>query len=419
MPFPVWYQLRDDGTPDYAKYLVPSDDRLPIDPSTDVPDGYRADQRGKPGGFAADPDVMDTWATSSLTPQIVCGWPDDMDLFHRTFPMDLRPQAHDIIRTWLFDTVLRSHLAHDSLPWANTSISGWVLDPDRKKMSKSKGNVVTPMALLEEYGSDGARYWAASGRPGTDTAFDTNQMRVGRRLAIKLLNASRFALAPKTPDGAESAAGAEHKAPITAPVDRAILRGLATLVDESTRDLEQYDYARVLQRAEEFFWRFCDDYLELVKGRRYGEQGPEGAASANAALAASLSVLLRLFAPFLPFVTEEVWSWWQEGSIHASPWPKREELDELLGGAASTAAADQQTYAWATEVLFEIRKQRSEAKQPLKVPITRVAITAEAAAVALMPLVEADLKAALRVQAFDVSAGGSRSFVVAGYEAGA
>jgi valyl-tRNA synthetase len=428
VPFPVWYQLRDDSTPDYAKYLVPSDDRLPIDPSTDVPDGYRADQRGKPGGFAADPDVMDTWATSSLTPQIACGWPDDMDLFQRTFPMDLRPQAHDIIRTWLFDTVLRSHLAHDSLPWTNTAISGWVLDPDRKKMSKSKGNVVTPMALLEEHGSDGVRYWAASGRPGTDTAFDTNQMRVGRRLAIKLLNASRFALAPKTPGtavGAGSAGslgdvvGAENKAPITARVDRAILRGLATLVDESTRDLEQYDYARVLQRAEEFFWRFCDDYLELVKGRRYGEQGPEGAASANAALAASLSVLLRLFAPFLPFVTEEVWSWWQEGSIHASPWPKRQELDDLLDGAPSTAAADQQTYAWATEVLFEIRKQRSEAKQPLKVLITRVAITAEAGAVALMPYVEADLKAALRVQAFDVSVGESRSFAVAGYEAGA
>ncbi len=302
-----------------------------------MPAGYRAEQRGQPGGFAGDPDVMDTWATSSLTPQIACGWPDDMDLFQRTFPMDLRPQAHDIIRTWLFDTVLRSHLAHGRLPWTNTAISGWVLDPDRKKMSKSKGNVVTPMALLEEHGSDGVRYWAASGRPGTDTAFDTNQMRVGRRLAIKLLNASRFALAPtKTPGntvGAGSAGapgdavdaiGGENNAPVTAPVDRAILRGLATLVDDATRDMEQYDYARVLQRTEEFFWRFCDDYLELVKGRRYGEQSAEGGASANAALAASLSVLLRLFAPFLPFVTEEVWSWWQEGSIHRAPWPTGE-----------------------------------------------------------------------------------------------
>ena len=215
--------------------------------------------------------------------------------------------------------MLRSHLEHDSLPWANAAISGWVLDPDRKKMSKSKGNVVTPLALLEEHGSDGVRYWAASGRPGTDTAFDPNQMRVGRRLAIKVLNASRFALGAAEPQGA-----------IVAPVDRAMIRSLAALVEEATGAFETYDYARVLQRTETFFWRFCDDYLELVKGRRYGEQGPEGAGSANAALAAALSVLLRLFAPFLPFVTEEVWSWWQEGSIHEAPWPTAGELESLL-----------------------------------------------------------------------------------------
>src|SRR4029077_12952634 len=304
--------------------------RLPIDPSTDTPGGFRPDQRGKPGGFAGDPDVMDTWAPSSLTPQIVAKWGEDNDLFARVFPMDLRPQAHDIIRTWLFTTVLRAELEHHQLPWAHTAISGFVVDPDRKKMSKSKGNVVTPMALLEEHGSDGVRYWAASGRPGTDTTFDPNQMRVGRRLAIQLLNASRFALASAEPQG-----------PITAAVDRAMLRNLATLVDEATRDLEGYDYARVLQRTEELFWRFCDDYLELVKGRRYGEQGPDGSASANIALAASLSVLLRLFAPFLPFVTEEVWSWWREGSVHHAAWPTRDELDELVpDGAAGRAEAD-------------------------------------------------------------------------------
>jgi valyl-tRNA synthetase len=302
--------------------------------------------------------------------------------------------------------VLRAHLEHHSLPWTNAAISGWVLDPDRKKMSKSKGNVVTPMALLEEHGSDGVRYWAASGRPGTDTTFDPNQMRVGRRLAIKLLNASKFALASSEAQGA-----------ITAPVDRAVVRKLAGLVEEATRDFEAYDYARVLQRTEEFFWRFCDDYLELVKGRRYGDQGPEAAASANSTLVAALSVLLRLFAPFLPFVAEEVWSWWQDGSVHLATWPAREELEALVSDSSpERRRADQEIYELATDVLFEIRKQRSEAKQPLRVPITKVTIRAEAAAAALMPHVEADLKAALRVQQFEWTTGEPREFVVSGYE---
>jgi valyl-tRNA synthetase len=407
VPFPVWYPISDTGRVDHDRPIAPSEDALPIDPSTDVPPGYRADQRGVPGGFVGDLDVMDTWATSSLSPQIVCGWPDDRDLFARTFPMDLRPQAHDIIRTWLFDSVLRSHLEHDMLPWAHAAISGWVLDPDRKKMSKSKGNVVTPLGLLEEHGSDGVRYWAASGRPGTDTAFDTNQMRVGRRLAIKVLNASRFALGAAEPQGA-----------ITAPVDRAMLRSLSALVKEATDAFEAYDYARVLQRTETFFWRFCDDYLELVKGRRYGDQGAAGAASANSALAAALSVLLRLLAPFLPFVTEEVWSWWQDGSIHQARWPEIDEIASLITDDSEAArVADELAYQWATEVLFEVRKQRSEAKQPLKVPITTVTVQGAADQVRLMSIVEADLKSALRVQAFDVIVGEPRTISVGGYEA--
>jgi valyl-tRNA synthetase len=415
VPFPVWYPLSDLGRVDHERPIAAREDQLPVDPSTDVPSGYRADQRGAPGGFVGDPDVMDTWATSSLSPQIVCGWPDDVDLFSRTFPMDVRPQAHDIIRTWLFDSVLRAHLEHDSLPWAHAAISGWVLDPDRKKMSKSKGNVVTPLGLLEEHGSDGVRYWAASGRPGTDTAFDSGQMKVGRRLAIKILNASKFALADRSGPGAPPPPAGEGA--ITAAVDRAMIRSLAALVDEATRAFEEYDYARVLQRTESFFWRFCDDYLELVKGRRYGEHGVEGAASANAALTSALSVMLRLFAPFLPFVTEEVWSWWREGSIHRAPWPTAAELHALVAGhPAETAQADERAYQWATDVLFDVRKQRSEAKQPLRVPITKVTVKADEASTALMAIVEADLRAALRVQAFETVVGEPREIRVAGYE---
>ena len=281
-----------------------------------MPDGYEEAQRGQPGGFVGDPDVMDTWATSSLTPQIAAGWVDDPDLFARTFPMDMRPQAHDIIRTWLFSTVVRSHLEHDSLPWTDAALSGWILDPDRKKMSKSKGNVVTPMALLEQFGSDAVRYWAASGRPGTDTAFDTGQMKIGRRLAIKILNASKFVLGL----GADEAGDG----PVTEAVDRAVLTALALVVDDATAGFEGYDYTRALERTEAFFWWFCDNYLELVKGRAYGSFGDEAAASANRALRRTLSTLLRLFRP-VPALRHRggVVGGWQQGSGAPGPLARR------------------------------------------------------------------------------------------------
>ena len=325
VPFPVWYGLGPDGSVDHDRIFVPADYRLPVDPSTDRPDGFTEAQRGQANGFVGDPDVMDTWATSSLTPFLVCGWERDPELWDLTFGhrdrpaaergMSLRPQAHDIIRTWLFSTVLRSHLEEDALPWKHAAISGWVLDPDRKKMSKSKGNVVTPLGLLEEHGSDAVRYWAAKGGPGVDTAFDTGQMQVGRRLAIKLLNASKFVLARTAPVGA-----------VTEPLDRGLLRRLALLVDGSTRAFSEYDYASALRDTETFFWWFCDDYIELVKRRRAGEDA--GAASANGAARLALDVMLRLFAPFLPFVTEEVWSWWQTGSVHHARWPSDHDCQQ-------------------------------------------------------------------------------------------
>ena len=398
VPFPLWYPIDKDGIVDYSRPIVPDEAQLPIDPSTDVPDGYRADQRGQPNGFAGDPDVMDTWATSSMTPQIASGWYEDADLLERVFPMDLRPQAHDIIRTWLFSTVLRSHLEHDSLPWLHTAISGFVTDPDRKKMSKSKGNVVTPFALLEEHGSDGVRYWAAKGGPGVDTMFDAGQMKVGRRLAIKVLNASKFILAKAEPLG-----------PVTAAVDRAMLANLADLVREVTQVLDEYEYGRAIELVEREFWGFCDDYLEFVKGRRYGDQGADAAGSANSALIAALSVYLRLFAPYLPFATEEVWSWWKEGSIHRAPWPTDAELAPLTSGATDD---DQEQWSYARHVLGEIRKRRSEAKQPLKVPIVRAVISDTDGRLAHLGAIEPDLRAAMRIESIERRRAGALSVEV-------
>ncbi|TML39256.1 MAG: valine--tRNA ligase [Actinobacteria bacterium] len=378
VPFPVWYPILDDGAVDHDHPLVPPQDRLPVDPSTDVPDGYTADQRDRPGGFTGDPDVMDTWATSSMTPQIASWWEEDDDLFGRLFPMDLRPQGHDIIRTWLFVTVLRSYLEQGGLPWTNAAVSGFIYDPDRKKMSKSKGNVVTPMELLEQFGSDGFRYWAASGRPGMDSTFDTGQMRIGRRLAIKILNASRFVLSRLGSDGS-----------VTAALDAAMLARLAAVVSEATSAFDAYDYARALERTEEFFWSFCDDYLELVKSRAYGSSGEEGAASANRALTLALSTLLRAFAPFLPFVTEEVWSWWPEagtGSIHRGPWPDPALLLEAAGADADPAVLEA-----AAAVLARVRKAKTEARRSMRAPVARLSVRGSQATIAALERARADL----------------------------
>ncbi len=393
VPFPIWYPLDADGAVRHDEPIAPTTDRLPVDPSTDVPDGYEESQRGQPGGFVGDPDVMDTWATSSLTPQIAGLAGVDDDVFARVFPMDVRPQAHDIIRTWLFTTVLRAQLDHGELPWRNAAISGWVLDPDRKKMSKSKGNVVTPMHLLEEYGADAVRYWAASGRPGTDTAFDAKQMKVGRKLAVKLLNASKFALAELPPAGA----ALEH------PLDRALVARLAEVVEDATVSFEAYDYARALERTEAFFWWYCDYYVELVKGRRYARE--EGAAaSVSRALRLSLSALQRLFAPFLPFVCEEVWSWWQEGSIHRAPWP---EADRLRAEAGAESEREDTALTLAADVLREVRKAKSDARQPMRAPVSRVLVRDRAERLELLALGSDDLLQAGSIERLDAEEDGA------------
>ena len=378
VPLPLWYKLDANGNPDYDQIIVPEENQLPIDPQSEVPQGFNESQRNKPNGFMGDPDVMDTWATSSLTPQIAASWELDNDLFNRVFPMDLRPQSHEIIRTWLFSTVVRSHLEENSLPWKNTSISGWILDPDRKKMSKSKGNVVTPIDLLEEYGSDAVRYWAAMGRPGTDTAFDTGQMKIGKRLAIKILNASKFSL---------SLNATLNKSDVTQDVDHALLNKLAQVVESATNSFEKYDYTRALEITETFFWSFTDDYVELVKERTYGNQGEDAAKSARAALGLTTHTLLRLFAPFIPFVTEEVWSWWQEGSIHLTTWPQAQEV--LTNQAIGIEALNNGTW-----ILGEVRKVKTENKQSMKAEVKSLEVWAKTEVIDQVKAAQKDLLAA-------------------------
>ncbi len=382
VPIPVWYALDANGEANYDAPLVPAIESLPVDPSSDVPAGYTESQRGVAGGFIGEMDIMDTWATSSLTPQLAGGWIEDPEKFAKVFPYDLRPQGQDIIRTWLFSSLLRGEQEHGQLPWKNAAISGWILDPDRKKMSKSKGNVVVPAEPIDNHGADAVRYWAASARLGTDAAFDEGQMKVGRRLAIKLLNAAKFALSFEVPAGATE---------VTEPLDQAMLLALADVVREATVAFDAYDHTKALELSEKFFWTFTDDYLELVKERAYNAEGTVSAAqqaSATIALRKALHVMLRLFAPFLPFATEEVWGWWQKdaGSIHRASWPVAEEL------TAGIDAGNVGLLELASIAVGGVRKAKSDAKASMKAAVDSATIEAPAAVLTSLRLLEADLK---------------------------
>lgn len=381
IPIPVWYPIDGEGNIQYDAPMMPTSDQLPVDPSSEPPAGYTEQQRGVPGGFAGDPDVMDTWATSSLTPQLAGGWGRDAELWNLVAPFTVRPQGQDIIRTWLFSTMLRSELEDGRLPWQHTTISGFIVDPERKKMSKSKGNVVTPSDILDAHGSDAVRYWAASSRLGTDAAFDPQnptQIKIGRRLAIKLLNASKFILSfDSTPDAA-----------ITEALDLSMLANLGQVIEQATKALNDFDHARALEVTETLFWTFCDDYLELVKERAYSNAGTPEQSSAAAALRLALRVFLRLLAPYQPFASEEAWSWFNEGSVHLETWPKVSELPQ-----GEPALLDR-----VGEVLTAVRGVKTEAKVSQKQELDSITIRGDAASIELLKLAEPDLKAVGKIR---------------------
>jgi valyl-tRNA synthetase len=397
VPIPVWYRIGAEGRTDYAQPIFPARERLPVDPMAEAPQGYEGSQRGEPGGFTADPDVLDTWATSSLTPQITTRWAADDDRFGRLYPMDLRPQAHEIIRTWAFYTITRAYMMDGRVPWKHIAISGWVTDPDRKKMSKSTGNVVTPMGLIEQYGADAIRYWAARARLGTDTAYDESTFQVGKRLVTKLFNAAKLIVGRLEGAGA----GAAAEAPVS-PLDLAHLALLRGLVDEATGLMEAFDTAGALERAERWFWgNLCDNYLEATKARAYRADG-----SALATWRLSLSVVLRLLAPFVPYITEEAWSWLrgpEGGSVHRAPWPSPGEVPD--GGEPALFRA-------AAEALSLVRKRKSEANVSLRTAVGEITVTGPGEMLALLEACRDDLLSAASADRMEFRASGGEGLSV-------
>ncbi len=380
VPFPVWYRLDEDGNPDFENPIIADKADLPVDPMSMAPRGYTEDMRGKNGGFIGDPDVMDTWATSSLTPQLAMSIaPSGSDL---SLPFDIRPQAHDIIRTWAFYTVAKAMLHENKLPWYGALISGFILDPDRKKMSKSKGNVVTPAHLIDQYSADAVRYWASKARLGMDTAFDEKVMSQGHKFIVKLFNASKFVFG--IVNNSPIINDPEYKKYITNPLDLAWLRKLADASASATKSFQEYDYAAALDVIEGRFWNFCDNYLEIVKTRAYSDDN----ASAIATLMFTMDVFVKHLAPFCPFITEEIFQsrpWGHEDkSLHVQPWVKTEDF-------AGLTADDSVLYDSISQIVADIRGAKSENGKSQKTPVLSMTINVPSSLIDVLRSGETDL----------------------------
>lgn len=386
VPIPVWYPLDREGNRVWDQPIFASPNQLPVDPMIDTPSGYRAEQRNQPLGFHGEQDVFDTWFTSSMSPQIATKW-TTADQHQQLFPFDIRPQSHEIIRTWAFYTIAKAMLHEASIPWKNVLISGWILDPDRKKMSKSKGNVETPDHWLDQYSADAVRYWAAKAKLGADTTFDPKMMKIGQRLVNKIYNAAKFVYGQEAPD-----------APITKEIDKAFIAELKKLAIEITEAFEAFDHAKALMLSEAFFWsKFTDTYVELIKKRSFDDRPDHqmDRGSAVAALRMGLGVLLRLFAPFLPYITEEVWSWVaaQQSnvpSIHVAPWPVAKIFDQV------DPPKNGQSFTTAIECLESIHKFKAQQGYSVGAEMRSLTIIADEGRIAALRLCQDDIQNAAR-----------------------
>ncbi|QEK39375.1 valine--tRNA ligase [Candidatus Sneabacter namystus] len=324
IPIPVWYSKKDGSV------ILPSRADLPVNPVTDVPQGYTRDE------VIPDYDVMDTWATSCLSPQLNAGGISanlclNADRYAKIFPADLRPQGSEIIRTWAFGTLLKSYLHAKTPPWNTVLISGWCLSPDMQKMSKSKGNVVCPEAVMEKYGADVIRYWSSSTKPGSDICYSDEVMQDGKKLITKIWNAAKFCYTHISDLSLHSSFQESiDSRKIFCSFDLWILKIMNDLIKSSEEDFSKHRYHVVRQTvAQSFKINFCSDYIELVKARVYDDVGrdKEGQNSAKMTLYLCIVTFLKLFAPFFPYITEELFSYISktgDSSIHARhQWPKQ------------------------------------------------------------------------------------------------
>ncbi|MFP4116703.1 MAG: valine--tRNA ligase [Candidatus Aenigmatarchaeota archaeon] len=360
VPVPVWY------CQDCGNVVVPDEEGLPVDPREEKPD-KSCDNCGS-DDLEGDGDVMDTWMTSSMTPQIVGRWLDE-ELFDEVFPMSMRPQSHDIIRTWAFYTILKSYLHNDSIPWEDIVISGYVYAEEGVGMSKSKGTGVSPEAIMNDQGADCLRYWAASTGTGEDIIYEEKEVKRGEKILTKLWNASRF-VEMHLDDF-------ENRELELEDIDRWLLTRLNEVLEDCKEHYRKYETSKVKRKTESFFLEvFCDNYLEMVKHRLYNPEdyGEESKQAALHTLYQGLLASLKVFMPIVPHITEEIYQnifREMEGvrSINETSWPV---IDEKLVSDESKERGE-----IAKDIIEEIRRWKSDEGIPLNEEVSLVKICAD------------------------------------------